>query len=257
MTKIIPLFLLLALVNSKLCLAVAPYFYQLKIYHLASQEQEENVDSFLENAYIPALHRAHIKSVGVFKPVEANDQGEKQLYVFIPFPSFEAYLALEESLAQDPAFLQAGKPYLDASHEHPPYSRIETVLLKAFAGSPTFQIPALEGPKEKRVYELRSYEGATEKLYKNKVEMFNKGDEIGLFKRLGFNAVFYGEVLAGSKTPNLMYLTTFENKESRDAHWDAFGKDAYWKSLSADPAYQNNVSHMDIIFLYPTAYSDI
>ncbi len=61
-----------------------------------------------------------------------------------------------------------------------------------------------------RAYELRSYESPTEKLYWNKVEMFNKGDEIGLFKRLNFNAmVFYGEVVAGSRMPNLMHLTDF------------------------------------------------
>lgn len=257
MTRIIPLFLLFALVNCKLSLATTPYIYQLKIYHLTNGEQEEMVDRFLEKAYIPALHRANVKSVGVFKPVDESGQNEKRLYVFIPFPSFDAYLTLEQTLAQDATYLQAGKPYLEASHEHPPYSRIETILLKAFADSPIFQLPTLKGPKEKRIYELRSYEGATEKLYKNKVKMFNKGDEIGLFKRLGFNAVFYGEVLAGSKMPNLMYLTTFENKASRDAHWEAFGKDTYWKSLSADPAYQNNVSHIDMLFLYPTAYSDI
>jgi thioesterase domain-containing protein len=86
--------------------------------------------------------------------------------------------------------------------------------------------------------------------------MFNVGDEINLFKRLGFNAVFYGEVIAGSHMPNLMYMTTFNNKEDRDKHWDAFGKDAYWKELVAKPEYQHNVSHADIIFLRPVEYSD-
>ncbi|RYE52355.1 MAG: NIPSNAP family containing protein, partial [Sphingobacteriales bacterium] len=77
------------------------------------------------------------------------------------------------------------------------------------------------------------------------------------FKRLGFNAVFYGEVIAGSRMPNLMYLTTFENKTDRDAHWKAFGADAYWKELSAMPNYKNNVLKNDTKFFYPTDYSDI
>ncbi|MEI9809692.1 MAG: hypothetical protein WDO16_18540 [Bacteroidota bacterium] len=51
------------------------------------------------------------------------------------------------------------------------------------------------------MYELRSYESATEKIFKNKVQMFNEGDEIGLFKKLGFNAVFYSEVIAAAKCP--------------------------------------------------------
>ena len=81
---------------------------------------------------------------------------------------------------------------------------------------------------KERVYELRSYEGHTEKISKNKIKMFNDGDEVGLFKRLNFNAVFYGEVVAGSRMPNLMYLTTFENHPDRDAHWKSFSADEYW-----------------------------
>jgi hypothetical protein len=107
------------------------------------------------------------------------------------------------------------------------------------------------------VYELRSYEGHTEKIYQNKVKMFNDGDEVGLFKRLGFNAVFYGEVLSGSRMPNLMYMTTFESKEERDAHWKAFSADPQWKTLSAMPEYQKNVSKNVQIFLRPTQYSDL
>jgi len=118
------------------------------------------------------------------------------------------------------------------------------------------ELPKLNGPKKERVYELRSYESATEKIFENKVKMFNEGDEIGLFKRLNFNAVFYSRVLSGSKMPNLMYMTTFENKADRDAHWKNFSADPYWKKLSSMEEYQHNVSHIDIYFLQPAEYSD-
>jgi hypothetical protein len=85
--------------------------------------------------------------------------------------------------------------------------------------------------------------------------MFNSG-ETDLFDRLGFNPVFYGNVIAGSHMPNLMYLTTFNDKADRDKHWDAFGKDTQWKDLSGRKEFQNNVSKGDITFLYPTDYSD-
>ncbi len=68
---------------------------------------------------------------------------------------------------------------------------------------------------------------------------------------------FYGEVIAGSRMPNLMYMTTFENMASREKHWDSFRNDPEWKTLSAMPKYQKNVSKSDIIFLRPTDYSDI
>jgi len=256
MKKIILLIVLLAVVGG-ISVASTPGIYQLKIYHLSNQQQEKGLDNFLKSAYIPALHRAEINTVGVFKEVVRKNADEILVYVLVPFSTFDASLALEKSLLHDQVYLQKGKQYLEAPHNEPAFSRIETILLKAFQGSPFSPAPKLKGPKEKRIYELRSYEGPSEKLYRNKVAMFIDGDEIGLFKRLGFNAVFYGEVLAGSKMPNLMYMTTFENQADRDAHWDAFGKDAYWKTLSSDPQYQNNVSLNEQLYLYPTEYSDI
>ena len=119
------------------------------------------------------------------------------------------------------------------------------------------QMGKLTGDKKSRVYELRSYESPTEKLYRTKVKMFNVGDEVGIFNRLGFNAIFYAEVLAGKKMPNLMYMTSFESMEERDAHWKAFGSDPEWEKLKADKQYDNTVSHIDITFLYPAEYSDL
>ncbi|MEI7587606.1 NIPSNAP family protein [Runella sp.] len=118
-------------------------------------------------------------------------------------------------------------------------------------------LPKLNGPKNERIYELRSYESYTEKIYQNKVKMFNAGGEVKLFSRLGFNAVFYGDVISGSHMPNLMYMTTFENKASRDAHWKAFVDSEAWKKLIADPQYMNNVSKNTSYFLYPAEFSDI
>ena len=116
--------------------------------------------------------------------------------------------------------------------------------------------PQQRSETSERVYELRSYESASETLHQNKVAMFNEG-EVELFDRLGFNAVFYGQVIAGSRMPNLMYMTSFENKAARDEHWKSFGNDPEWKTMSSLPKYQHNVSKIDIIFLKPTAYSKL
>ena len=119
------------------------------------------------------------------------------------------------------------------------------------------EIPKLTSPHTEHIFELRSYESATEKLYANKVQMFNRGGEIPLFKRLNFNAVFYAEVISGCHMPNLMYMTSFENKNVRDEFWKTFGSDPEWKHLSSMPEYQHNVSKADIILTHPTAYSDL
>ena len=86
--------------------------------------------------------------------------------------------------------------------------------------------------------------------------MFNEGDEISLFKRLGFNAVFYADVIAGSRMPNLMYMTSFASQTSHDEHWKSFIEDPSWKKLSSMPEYQHNISKMNIYLMRPTPYSD-
>ena len=214
------------------------------------------LDCYLQNALLPALHKMDIKNIGVFKS-HANDTiPDKTMYVHTPIRSVEDIMKIQTKLTGDNTYQTAATEYLNAVYTTPPYSRMETILLQAFSLAPELQLPKLIGPRKERIYELRSYESATEKIFQNKVMMFNDGDEIGLFKRLNFNASFYGEVITGSKMPNLMYMTCHENKTARDANWKTFVDDPYWKKLSSMPEYQHNVSHIDITFLYPTEYSD-
>jgi hypothetical protein len=122
---------------------------------------------------------------------------------------------------------------------------------------PRLQKPDLTTAHNERIYELRSYESPTEKLHYNKVRMFNHGGEVTLFSKLGFHAVFYASVLSGSHMPNLMYMTSFDNKASRDQHWKTFNDDPFWKQLFGSPEYQHNVSKADILFMHPTDFSDL
>jgi hypothetical protein len=231
-------------------------FYQLTVYHFNSSAQEKILDNYLQNALLPALHKISLKNIGVFKNHSNDTITDKTLFVLMPISSLDDANKIASKLSANKEFQSSGAEYLNAIYTAPPYSRMETILLHAFALAPEMKVPKLSGPKRDRVYELRSYESATEKIFQNKVKMFNDGDEIGLFKRLNFNAVFYAEVVSGSKMPNLMYMTCHENRPTRDANWKAFVDDPYWKKLSSMPEYQHNVSHIDISFLYPTEYSD-
>ena len=241
--------------NSKIA-AQSREFYQLKTYILNSEQQVQTTEKYLKEAYLPGLKKLGIKNIGVFKPRPNATDTLKKIIVLIPFSSLLQFLALEEKLAKDKTYLAAGAAYLNANYKQAPYARIESVLLKAFADHPILTTPVLNSARKNRVYELRSYESATEAIYKNKVDMFNAGGEINLFDRLAFNPIFYGEVISGAKMPNLMYMTTFADQESRDAHWKAFVESPEWKGLIAMEKYKNNISHMDITFLYPTDYSD-
>ncbi len=231
-------------------------FYQLTVYHYNNQAQEKVLDNYLQVALLPALHRMQIKEVGVFKSMANDTSKAKMLYVLIPVKSLDMVTTMADKLAADKDYQASGNSYINAMYTEPPYTRIEKILLQSFAMAPQLKVPKLSAAKKDRVYELRSYESATEKIFRNKVHMFNEGDEIGLFAKLNFNAIFYSEVIAGSKMPNLMYMTSFESMQDRDAHWKTFGSDPIWKKLSTMTEYQNNVSHIDITFLRPVEYSD-
>jgi hypothetical protein len=231
--------------------------FQLKVYTIDIKDQELRLDMFLKEAYIPALHRAGIRHVGVFKPVSDDPLHGKRMIVLIPFRDINQFEKIEEVLSKDAEYQDSGIGFINAAHDDPPYLRIESILLRAFETIPAYAVPEFNTPYSERIYELRSYQGATEKRYEKKVEMFNAGGEAKLFIDLGFQPIFFGEVISGSAMPNLMYLTTFENKASQDLLWEAFRNSPVWANLKSDPQYENTVSHIDKYLLSPTEYSDL
>ena len=233
-------------------------YFQIRIYNISKKAQEDKIDVYLKNVYIPALHRAGITQVGVFKPIEKDTVFYgKLIYVFIPFRTVDQFIQLPIVLNNDKAFVEASKSFVDAPYNDPPFNRYENILLKAFINMPKFRAPKYATPPSQRIYELRSYESATEAKALKKIEMFNQGGEIAIFEKLGFNAAFYGQVLVGSHMPNLMYMTTFENMESHDAHWIAFRNSPDWKTLSGMEEYKNTTSKTTpVMLLHPTDYSD-
>jgi len=232
-------------------------YYEIRIYQLSNEDQEKRMDAYLKDALLPALHRGGTNKVGVYKPVGNDTAAIRKIYLLIPYKSLSDLENIDNRLEKDKAYAQAASDYINTAHDKPVYARFSRIILKAFSGHPVITSPKLNGTPNDRVYELRSYEGATEKLYRKKVDMFVKGNEIAIFDKLRFNPVFYAEVLAGTAMPNLMYMTSFDNMKVRDEHWKTFGEDPEWKKLSGDKQYDNTVSHMDITFLTPAEYSDL
>jgi len=237
---------------------LAQEYYELRKYVLSGPDQERRIDEYLKNAYIPAAKKAGITQIGVFKPVSSDKENfGKLIFVLTPFKDLATFEKFPRVLEGNKEYQANAKDYLDAPYNNPPYQRIETTLSKAFVAFRKARKPKLSSPPAQRVYELRSYEGATEKISRNKIEMFNEAGEIEIFERLGFNAVFYSEVLIGKDRPNMIYMTAFEDMKSRDQHWDTFRSDSGWEKLRDDPRYQNNVSGRWTYLLFPTDYSDL
>lgn len=229
--------------------------YQIRIYKLRTNEQMQQLDQFLKDAYLPALHRAGIKKAGVLKPLSNDTAVVKSVFVIIPFSSMKSFTDLDRKLRRDESYMTAGKSFREAPSDHAPYDRMESILLEAFNGQKHWILPE---KKQGNIFELRSYESPTEKLHDKKVAMFENG-EIELFRKLQFNTVFYAKVISGSRMPNFMYMPSFSSVDDRNAHWKTFGADAEWKAMSSDPVNENkvSVSHIDSILMQATDYSDL
>lgn len=231
-------------------------YYQIKVYHLKNATQVATVENYLQNAYVPALHKLGIKNIGVFKLITETDTLDRKIYVFIPFKNMDELESTPAKLLKDDQYLAKGKDYLDiAGAAKAVYSRIETILLRAFASAPTVTPTKVTTNKTDRFYELRSYESASEKDHTNKLKMFDS--EIAIFNKVNSGGVFYAQVIAGARMPNLMYLTTYIDKKDNDEHWKAFFATPEWTVLNAVPEYKGTVSKSDKIYLHPTAYSDL
>ena len=229
----------------------------IRVYHFTAAQSMQATEDFLQRVYVPYMHAHGIRPIGVFSMIRPADTGEQRLYVLTPYRSLGQWERMEQALMRDTAWLNKAPDYSRAPASRPPYARIETIVLRAFPDMPVIHKPRLQAPLTQRVYELRSYESPDEAYGLNKIQMFNAGGEIQIFDRLGFEAVFYAQVLSGCHMPNLMYMTAFDDMDARNAHWKAFSSDSVWRHLSALPEYQQNVSHADIVFLHPLLLSDL
>jgi len=226
-------------------------FFEWRQYHLRTGTHKNMVGEFLKSVGIAALNRIGIKPVGVFTPVYGPSNAK--LYVLLVHDSLDSVLNASARLLEDKEVQEKGASFLDASQSEPAYVRFENSLLVAFSHMPKLEVPALK----ERIFELRIYESHSAKMGKKKVEMFNEGGEIAIFKKTGLTPVFFGETIIGPSLPNLNYMLAFKDMADRDQRWQVFRDDPDWKKLSANPAYRDTVSNTTDIILRPAEYSQI
>lgn len=236
--------LLLAAIAAMNAPAAEPrQYYEVRTYHLTAEADAKQVDQYLGEALLPALRRAGTGPVGIFFDPQAEGDQRKR-FVVIPYDQPDQFAGLAARLAEDEAYQQAAAAYHARPADRPLVKRISSELLEAFECQPQLAVPDQVATGQKRVYELRVYESATEALGLRKVDMFNNG-EVPIFLDCGIRPVFFGRALLGPQRPNLTYLTVYADDDARNAAWDAFRKHPDWQVLKAKPEYANTVSHID------------
>lgn len=230
-------------------------YYEFSKYKMLNNTAKGRFERFWEQAAIPALNRQGIQPVGLFRS-QFGSHG-LDYYVLIPHPSLESFASTWEKISTDSQYQTDAKPYSEPAMSDPLYYRYETGLLKAFSNMPVLELPDHIKGKPGRLFEVRIYESHNRDKARLKIEMFNQGGEIALFKETGLNPVMFGETLAGEKMPNLTYILGFADIEERNKAWDTFRNSSGWAVMKENPRYADTVSSVTDYILSPAGCSQI
>ncbi len=233
-----------------------PQYYEIRSYILGENGNSDAIDNYLSKALLPALGRQDIGPVGVFSNSPNDSSGSPRVVVVIPYSSAAELTTVGRAVEADDQYRAAAETYLSNGQQNPPYERISSELLVAMKCMPRLQVPAGSLDNADRVYELRLYESANERLGNLKVDMFNNG-EVPIFLDCGIQPIFIGQCILGPQMPNLTYLTMYPSEEARNKAWQAFRKHPDWLVLKEVAKYKGTVSHIDKYVLVPKAYSQM
>jgi len=233
-----------------------PAILEMRYFRLRNtlDNQRARLSEHLGKALVPAMTRAGAGPVGLFSSTIAPDSP------FLLLAAQHASLAAFEQCWQKLGSDSGLKAATDALYKQVqlPYQRMEVHLLRGFRKFPAIEAPPGGEGRAPRIFELRTYESNTPESLAKKIGMFEDG-EIDLFRKFGLVPVFFGEMIAGAKMPNLTYMVAFDNLAAREANWRAFATSPEWKKMAATPGLSDGevVSNISSMILSPVAGSMI
>ncbi|MGI9468174.1 MAG: NIPSNAP family protein [Rubripirellula sp.] len=257
--KIIITFLFLSIAmlpTNSSATAESPQYYEIRSYLLGEQGDAEAIHEYLRDAFVPAMNRQNTGPIGVFHNAAEDESGSPRIVVVIPHENADLIPVCKSKLEKDAEYQKAAQSYLARGPKNSPYERIESELLVAMDCMPLLKVPENQLKNPKRVFELRVYESANERLGDLKVHMFNNG-EVPIFLDCGIQPIFIGQAVIGPFTPNLSYLTAYPNEKARTEAWTAFRSHPDWQVLKKISKYAGTVSKIHKYVLTPAKYSQI
>ena len=228
-------------------------WYELRRYRVRVGTMRDTTRAYLRDALVPALGRLGVGPVGVFDVTVGEPP---TAVVLIPHPTADSAATLWSRLAGDAEYTKLAAPFFNAPADRPAFDRIESSLLHAFAGMPKLEAPDTSKP---RIFELRRYEGPSEAASLKKIEMFDTGGELAVFRKVGFRPVFFGQTVFGVRLPQFEYMLTYADMADREKQWTAFRNDPDWKVLSQKEEYRDAaiMSGATATYLAPQPISQI
>ncbi len=234
-----------------------PQLLELRRYQFRFGPMEARFAEYAKGALIPALNRAGVKPVGAFTVVFGGDT--PAAYLLLPHAGPDSVASLAGRIASDAEYMRAATAFRGLPATDPPYVRRDSSLMTAFDAFPAVEVPAGPAAVPGRVFELRTYESHNENAGLKKIEMFEKGGEIGIFRRVGLRPVFFGRNAVGPRLPSLTYMLVFPDLATREKNWAVFRDDPEWVKLRGMPGYSNAeiLTNINVQVLRPTDYSQV
>lgn len=228
--------------------------FELRYFRMRNGAQLQRTSDFIGKHYLPAAQRLNIGPLGFFNALVAEQS--PFLLSLASYPSLAAMETAMEKMAADREFQKGFDDYNSMSELS--YIRMESSLLRAFDSIPRIEVPPAAGKRAPRIFELRTYESSNARASKTKIKMFDDA-EIKIFRRAGMLPVFFGETLIGRNMPNLTYMLAYDDWDSRDKVWKAFGADPEWQKLRSTPGLTDPeiVSNISNALLRPLPFSPI
>ncbi len=192
--------------------------YEMRTYY-AHPGKVEDMNKRFRDHTCKLFEKHGMENIGYWSPV---DNPEGKLIYLLAYPSREAREASWKAFMADPAW----KEVYAASHKNGPLvAKAESLFLQTTDYSPAVKASKA---KEDRLFELRTY--TAEKGRFDALNARFRDHTVGLFKKHGMENIGYWVPMKDQKDADvtLIYIIAHKNKESRDAGFTAFGKDADW-----------------------------
>ena len=227
--------------------------YEWRRYFFPDTDSKWKFDQFCAQYLLPRFSGLGIKGAAFFEEPEAQDAKPSPLtmHFMTVYTDIAQYQEVKARLFEDKTFLEQSAAFYEETAVKPLYSRFETFLLEAFEN-----FPKLSTSPDRRLFQMRLYESPNEEAGQRKIKMFNSG-EMSVFKEVGLNIAFFGEILSGPQMPGLLYSLSFKDMAECRAAWGRFGSHPRWKAMDADPAFKNTVSKVNNVYLTPRSYSTL
>ena len=219
-----------------------------------ADNERQRVADFWQHSVMPALQRAGAGPVGVF--TTSIGPGSPNMITLTSYASLAAYGEVGAKLATDNEYVKRAAAFY--SQPGRSFERAENSLLRAFRTMPAVAVPANDGKRPPKIFELRTYESDNFLTLRRKIKMFDDA-EIAIFKRCGLLPIFFGQTIVGRNRPNLTYMVAYDDWASREKVWSKFGADPEWKKLRAQPELSDAaiVSNISNMLLTPLPFSPI